>query len=142
MLTEETGSDSTGFLVASWNGEFNWDTLVFKSADFTFTAGTTSYALPEQAQGVTITVTGLNSDYANTEYDVYAYFWGSTTASEFRAVTRDGTSCTVELPSDATGALLLRMAKGVTPSWNGKLDQTNDINLVAGTTSYAFPGVK
>lgn len=141
-LTATVPADITGFLVTSFNGEFNWDSLVFKSGDFTVVPGQTEYEIPDPSAKLSITVTDLNENYANTEFDVYAYAWGGASTQDFLPVTRDGTSASFEVASTATGCLLLRVAKDATPSWDAKLDQTNDINLVAGTTSYTFPGVK
>ena len=141
-LTATVPADVTGFLVAAYNGEFNWDNLVFKSADIAIVSGQTEYAIPDPSSKISITVTELNADYANTDYDVYAYAWGGASTSDFLTVTRDGTSATFEVAASATGCLLLRMAKDNAPSWEGKLDQTQDINIESGTTSYPFPGVK
>ena len=140
-ITATIPNDATGFLVASWNGEFNWDTLVYKSSDISLVSGQTEYALPDLAERVTYTVNNIPSEYT-TGHDLYFHVWGGSDGSQSIKGTLSGTTLTADLPNDITGFLVLVVKEGAGVVWDGDnfVGQTND--LTPGTTTINWPGLK
>ena len=144
-LTAEVPNDITGFLVASYNGTFDWNSLVYKSADFTVVEGQTEYALPDPAADITLKIISIAAPYTAASYDLYIYFWGSTEPTAFvkGEVTEDYMEA--DVPNDITGFLVLVMLHDYTPGWAGTtgfVGQSNDYPYQVGTTSYSWIGLK
>ena len=142
-LTASIPNDCTGFLVASYNGAFDWDSLVYKSGDFVIQSGVTTYALPDLDAKITLSITGVPSQYQSN--DLYVYYWDSATASTFIKGSVSGSSLSAEVPADIGGFLVVVMQTGKTPGWSGTdgfVGQSNDYPYSAGTTSYAWVALK
>lgn len=143
-LTVKAPENITGFLVVAYNGTFDWDNLVYKSSDVTVTPGTTEYALPDPASDITLTITGIPSQYQS-GYDLYVYFWGSTESSKFVKATVSGSSMTADVPADITGFLVVIMQQGKTPGWSGTdgfVKQSENYPYQSGTLSYTWAALK
>ena len=143
-LTVSVPQDITGFLVAAYDGAFDWDNLVYKSPDFTITEGVTEYALPDIGDQMTLTITGIPNQYQSADYDLYVYYWGSAEGNDFVPATVTGDFMTADVPQDITGFLVVIMAHGYTPAWSGTGFVAQSVNYPysAGTVNYTWANLK
>ena len=95
---------------------------------------------------INFTVTDMPTWVKDDGCVIFAWAWGATDNGSWKALTyTSDTSATFDAPNDTTGFLLARCKEGtVTPDWNIHTDvagriynQTEDISVTSGTTSYA-----
>lgn len=137
-LSATVPSDITGFLVAAYNGEFDWDTLVFKSSDITFVSGTTEYVIPvPTAETMTLTITDYPADKHAEHYIVHA--WGGDSDPTNSVATLEGSTLTADILVDRVG-FLVAAYNGEIFDWDDLVYQSANIEIVANQTTYSLSG--
>ncbi len=137
----ETATDITGGLFVLFPTDVtepNWDSKLAQTVDYSVAWDANGAAHVFTFASATCDLTTIEANLkdgaempAEGEYDVYAWVWGGS-AQAFIPVDAEGK---FNAPTGTTGGLFVLMPKGEKPSWDGKLAQTADYDIVAGVAT-------